>query len=377
MRLPQARAGQPVKIRSRQVDFSLWPMRRVKTGATLNTRLFVADPWPIMAQAVGGLRTKDERQAGARLPGASRGLLPRRPFSEHDRCQTAAPVLRFPQYRKSPHSRQAAAHPTRQRASRSCREIEAWRERLLDAFLEASPTTDRPKVFDLLMRALTGSGLPAVSQVDVLTLMRQIVTGHRLFVSPTGKGSESFLAPKRIAILHDPNTYQIWLQMSIVPGDLARLGLSQTKLLNSGGLAPAWRVVSSGASDAQREVLLEMHTPITYYQSWIADSIIPLVDTLRRQLWQTVLSVPPYRAYYLFVPPPAELPCVFPQILSAYALTYYFGSITRYRPHHFDRILRGSYGAFTEEFLHDQPLQLLFLFASEFVQREVSKAALV
>jgi YaaC-like Protein len=104
---------------------------------------------------------------------------------------------------------------------------------------------------------------------------------------------------------------------------------------------------------------------------------MPVIDRVRHRLWQTVLAVPPYRAYYLFLPPDSEAESVLPQSLSSYALIFYCGSVTRYRPHHFDRILGGRFGAFTESFLHDQPSQLLFLFASEFARREVAKAVIV
>jgi len=60
-----------------------------------------------------------------------------------------------------------------------------------------------------------------------------------------------------------------------------------------------------------------------------------------------------------------------------YAITYYLGSITRYRPHHFDSILEGSFGPLVEAFLNDQPAQFRYLTASKFARREVTRAALV
>lgn len=167
----------------------------------------------------------------------------------------------------------------------------------------------------------------------------------------------------------------MWLHVEVANGDLSRLGLGQAKLLQLSRLAPSWHAVR--APHGVSKLWLETTSPGNYSAGWIADGVMPLVDAIRHHIWQTVLTVPPYRGYYLFVPPSSELPSVLPQILSAYALMFYFGSITRYRPHHFDRILVGPYGAFVESFMQDQPSQLLFLFASEFAKREVSKAALV
>ena len=90
-----------------------------------------------------------------------------------------------------------------------------------------------------------------------------------------------------------------------------------------------------------------------------------------------MLITPPYRKYYLYAAPVAEHAQVVPQILSIYGITYYLGSIVRYRPHHFDRILKGEFGPFVEAFLNDQPTQFIYLMASEFAEKEVTKAAIV
>jgi hypothetical protein len=58
-------------------------------------------------------------------------------------------------------------------------------------------------------------------------------------------------------------------------------------------------------------------------------------------------------------------------------LTYYFGSVVRYRPHLFDEILRGPYGAFAAEFISSQPEQMLYLLASELCKREIARPAIV
>lgn len=98
---------------------------------------------------------------------------------------------------------------------------------------------------------------------------------------------------------------------------------------------------------------------------------------VRHHLWRTVLSTPPYRKYYLYPAPTPEQAQVLPQILSICGITFYLGSIVRYRPHHFDKILEGMYGPFIEAFLNDQPRQFIYLMASEFAEKEVTRAAIV
>ncbi len=57
-------------------------------------------------------------------------------------------------------------------------------------------------------------------------------------------------------------------------------------------------------------------------------------------------------------------------------LFFYFGSVSRYRPHVFNEILRGPYGPFIGEFITSQPEQLLYLMTSALFEREVAKPAI-
>jgi hypothetical protein len=60
-----------------------------------------------------------------------------------------------------------------------------------------------------------------------------------------------------------------------------------------------------------------------------------------------------------------------------WALTFYFGSVVRYRPHLFDEILRGPHGAFVSEFISAQPEQMLYMLASELCERDVARPAII
>lgn len=62
--------------------------------------------------------------------------------------------------------------------------------------------------------------------------------------------------------------------------------------------------------------------------------------------------------------------------MTIYLSTFYFGSITRYKPEQFDYILKSPIGPFVFEFFSNQPTQFLYLMASEFMQQEVAKAAI-
>ena len=102
-----------------------------------------------------------------------------------------------------------------------------------------------------------------------------------------------------------------------------------------------------------------------------------VVEVARPRLWATVLAAEPYRKYYVYLAPAAERPAVLPQLLSIYAVMYYLGSITRYHPQDFDTMREGKYGPMIEAFLNDQPMQFIYLLASVFTKREITKAAIV
>ena len=95
---------------------------------------------------------------------------------------------------------------------------------------------------------------------------------------------------------------------------------------------------------------------------------------LRRSLWRSVTSYPPYRKYYIYLPTSTQT--VISQLQSLYLSTYYFWSITRYKSYSFSAILESAIGPFVQEFFANQPSQFLYLMTSEFIGQEVTKAAI-
>ena len=83
-----------------------------------------------------------------------------------------------------------------------------------------------------------------------------------------------------------------------------------------------------------------------------------------------------YRRYYVHLTPAPEAHRI-SQLESLWLLSYYLGSVVRYRPHLFDQLLAREYGAFLVEFITSQPEQLLYLLASEMCQREIARPAIV
>jgi hypothetical protein len=120
--------------------------------------------------------------------------------------------------------------------------------------------------------------------------------------------------------------------------------------------------------------VFEQVTAVTY-PARAADKVMEVIARTRSHLWQTVTSAPPYRRYYLYLSQPTE--SRLPQIVSAYMLLFWLGSLTRYRPVELLAALNGPLGGYFREFLATQPQQLLYMLASEFRQQEVSRAGVV
>ena len=145
-------------------------------------------------------------------------------------------------------------------------------------------------------------------------------------------------------------------------------------MLSESGLANTFREVQS---DVPGQICLEQIATQPCPNNYPADDLHNVVATVRPNLWMTVASIPPYRRYYVYLCPAAEEPHRLPQLLSMYAVTFYLGSITRYRPHHFDALLGGAFGPRVRDFITGQPLQFLYLMASEMARRDVDKHPLI
>lgn len=376
MRYSDLRVGNPIKIRNRKIDFSLWPVRHAQGGWVTNTRLFVAEPWAVIRGVVEAECPKASKPAALAFLEQS--------FDYYKGASTASltaakPVLLYYCFmnlvkvliltRKLQSSLDIAQHGLAER-------VRPTHGEFIGAYLEAYPsTTNSINIFDKFLLAVGGRGLPMKSSFDLPTLSRQIVAGHRLFTAANKNKSECFIAIDDIQMLKDTN--QLWLRLGIIAGDLNRLNINQMSFMQRSGLDSNWQRISSPISNKPEAIWFEQKTTIPYTAGWLPNSMPELIDTVRHKIWQVVRSIPPYRTYYLYLPPVQEQPYILPQLLSSYALLYYFGSITRYRPHHFDKILIGKYGPFVESFLHDQPAQMLFLMASEFSRRDIAKAAIV
>ena len=381
MKLAKPRTGQRLLVKQKQVPFSYWPAIKGPVGpASLQPLLFALDPWAIIERVVNKrCPAVSKPEALACLEQAkdffinttSAGVVASRPLTMYYSfmnlvkalCLTRGPRTTFDK----------AEHGISE-------QLRAPNVELTNAFLKAfpspSPTSTKLQNFAELMSTLTGAGLTTPYEYDLPVLLPQIVPGHRLWAQAAGQ-PERFIAIHDIQFWHQPTASQIWFRLYFVEEDLKRLGVTQKRLLEETGLdSICKKVLCKEKADGKQLICLEQKTPLTY-AGFPSDALNTLASQVRWFTWATVSIVKPYRRYYAYLCPTAERPSTLPQLLSIYAISYYLGSITRYRPHHFDKIVDSEYGPRIQDFITGQPLQFLYLIASEFAEQDVSKPAIL
>ena len=176
---------------------------------------------------------------------------------------------------------------------------------------------------------------------------------------------------------HD-DARNMWLDLYFVADDLHRLGVTQQRLLTETRLVGLFRSVACDERFNGRLLIrLEQLVTYPYTNGYPAALLGTVLEPTRDLLWRTVATTSPYRRYYVYMAPVVEHPFVLPQLLSIYAVMFYLGSITRYRPHHYDAIVDGRFGPWIQEFVAGQPLRFLYLMASEFMHQDVTKPAIL
>ncbi|MBA4150853.1 MAG: hypothetical protein H0X66_22305 [Verrucomicrobia bacterium] len=378
--LPHPRPGDRLEVKGRQIPFSFWPTRPAGGHHALQSLLFAVDPWIVIRESITvtcGKAQKAEALAcleQARdffVAATEAGVVAARPLVLYYSFMNL--VKAFCLTRGTRATFDQAQHGLSEKKATGARE-------LTGAYLEAFRTPNgkgEPNNFAEFMLALLGTNLPAPSmRYDLLNLLPQIVPGHRLWAQ-AAKKTERFIAIQEIQFRHDRTARQVWLEVYFVRDDLTRLGISHQRLASESLLNTTFREIQCDEIHNDRELICyEQITPYTY-ANYPADELQPLIQLLRQKIWLTVATVPPYRRHYVYLSPPAERAALLPQLLSIYAITYYLGSITRYRPHHFDAIAATRFGPRIQEFITSQPLQFVYLLASEFARQDVTRPSII
>lgn len=383
MKLPPSRNGERVRVNKKLIPFSFWPTKiGPKGNASLQSLLFSLDPWAIIDLAIKTdcpAPSKPEALACMRQAKdfyestVEAGKVSARPLTLYyclmnlvkAFCLTRGTQATFD---KAQHGLSEALRAPNNRE-------------LHDAFLKAFPSPNNRgflQNFSEFMYALTGSQLSYQKDYDIKVLLPQILPGHRLWSFAAGK-KERFISVHEIRPMVDKSTKELWLNIYFVSDDLSRLGITHNEFINNSNINLSFREVACSEKDSEGRDLIcfQQISPIISHGTKYANKLQDLFYNIKNNLWTTVSSVPPYRRYYVYLRPQSDSEQVLHQLLSIYAISYYLGSITRYRPHHFPSITDSNFGPRIQDFVTGQPVQFLYLIASEFARREVARPSIV
>lgn len=380
-RMKKMRTGAELKANRRSVPFSFWPVAAKNAPRSpVQSLLFAIDPWVIMKDSITKQIQNDQSKEEAlsyidQAEDFYKSAL-------QSQIDAAKPVQLYYSYlnivkafilcRNQHNSLPRIGHGISESLPQGGKEFK-------DAYIDCWKSPDnqgRIQAFDEFSQALGYSRLQGRRRIPIANLVPQILPGHRLWASAANK-KERFLSLQRIQFTHDTSTKEVWLRFYLYHDDLPRLGHSQHVVLRQSGTNKDFRIVECIERKENRDLIcFENTTPLSYARHGV-DMAERLAKDVKDKLWSTVTSVSPYRRYYLYLCPPHAQPHLLPQLASIYALTFYLGSVTRYRPTVFRSILEGAYGPRISEFVSGQPAQFIYLMASEFAKRDVTQPAIV
>ena len=208
-------------------------------------------------------------------------------------------------------------------------------------------------------------------RIKLVEILPQIVTGHKLW-SHFLSAKERFIPIESLDFLIQPENRSIRIVGTVKVKDSKRISGTHRGSIIFSGLNPKTEI-----TNAQREMdYWTFSLPPKKYKEYSTDMLNKAAETVKNQLWSVVTSSHPYRKYYLYVTD-SKRKSVMPQLASMYGIMFFLGSVSRYRPHFFNKLMKSKYGPLIIEFLTSIPNQFLYLMASEIAMRDISRPAVI
>jgi YaaC-like protein len=246
----------------------------------------------------------------------------------------------------------------------SARNTKRQRLRFEGQFIRMEPASpNNSRIFPAFVR-LFGGAVSSAREYNVRDLLGQIPSIHRTFVRVTGRRS-AFVPIKKTQVLHDGK--YVWVRFVL---DSFDKDVRETLPIVRGRRAfrrVLHRVKPATASGG--EIWFETPTVGGRRGAGVDQamrSLAAMVGTIGIRSLLTV-SGEGYRCYF-WTGEPREALALLPAV---YAVMFYLGSITRYRPYEFETIISGGYSWLVHEFLATQPLQFSYGMASYLARIDV------
>jgi hypothetical protein len=364
------RPGVRLRLGRESVSYGRNILKQGRSGLALQHRLFLKDPWELIAEAihrsVPNVRTRDiahsfRRQAEDYFRAATIG-----------REIAVQPVLLYYAFLNLSKA-YAIAKGNHGLAGPAFHGISCNPKRGTIAGTPVRFDTRRqPAVFQELLHLLDGNPAIVKSSLVLGRLMPQILPGHRLWCYATNQ-AERFLTAD-FDFLHSPDDKHVWLNVWIDKNDLDLLKLTENTALSHSGLSADFEL---GFEQKENDLVCFQQRSPTPYVADPAEALEKINLHMRNHVWETVRIVSPYRKFYMYCSPLKERSVRLPQMLSTYLLMFFLGSVTRYSPEYFEDLFDSKYGPFFQTFISESPMQFLYLMTSDILGCEVSKPAIV
>jgi hypothetical protein len=221
-----------------------------------------------------------------------------------------------------------------------------------------NPSGKRMPVYRETVEKL-GFNVPHAGTTFRLTeLFGQSVSIH-LLLSHTLNTSIKFFPVADISFRHDSSAKEVWVIFQIKHDDLAFNKNAPEEIRRS--LEAFVEVKSDGGLSAR-----QYQSKAVQYRRNPIDALPDLVEKTKRDVW-SLLRPGKYNYYVSSVPKNRRLS----QVASCYQAMFYLGSIVRYRPDDFSRLLEGKHGWIIQEFVNTQPIQFVYLLGSALIDAEI------
>ena len=377
MKWGDPRQGEVVHIRQRPATFSFFPTFQGTKREGVHSILFATEPWNIIQNNLEKLSDKDAKRQALAFIVQSRDFFT---AAQNSDVSAAKPLLLYYSFLNL-----AKCLTVKRQGNKLGKVHHGLSEKLptTPGAIHGNVSIDILKSPDssafAMFAQVLGASLPETAaekthvEVRSQDFLAQVLIGHRIFCQANNI-KERFVSLDRVEYMQDAAAQEAWLRVRAYADDFTRLGYRLNDLSKNLGKAGTWRNVNCSKKSDDRRIIEAETITTTHYSHRPSEVLEQISNQARSQLWRSVTAYPPYRKYYIYVP--KETHVLMSQLLTIYLATYYFGSITRYKPEQFEQILKSSIGPFVFEFFSNQPAQFLYLMVSEFMKQEVAKAAI-
>jgi hypothetical protein len=233
------------------------------------------------------------------------------------------------------------------------------RLRLAGQIVGSSPlSSQHSEVFPEIVNCLSaGTAAAPMKKMKIIDLLSQIPAIHRTFCAVTS--SEPSFCPIKLEIVRDKSC--IWARMFLNKND------RDTKtVIKSIGKNTKFSQLFHRITSTEKHVIAYESTT----KPFSTRNIDMVIGKLAQEVYKIgIWTIFTEAGYSLYMHKCSNKPYL-PQLASAYAVMFYLGSITRYKPYDFDKIFKG-YSWLINEFLDTQPVQVLHIIASYLAETEV------